>query len=71
MHSTWQMIKVVISNPRTKKSKKSIFDNPIECTHDNPIAEVFGIYYSEVTDNVKAEIHQTSFDPLSLIPIKA
>ena len=54
-----------------KKTIKSIFVNDIKYTDDNLIAEAIGQYFSEVAGDLEAEKPQTSFDPLSLIPIKS
>ena len=68
---TWQMIKNVVNNPCIKKTTKSIFVNNIECTDDYLIAEAFGKCFSEIAGSLEAEIPQTSFDLLSLKPIKS
>ena len=70
MRTTWQTINVIINNPCTKQTINSILDNNIECKEVNVVVEVFGKYFSEAAGNLEADIPQTSYDPLSLIPIK-
>ena len=68
---TFYMIKRVINNSCTKKTIRSIFVDNIEYTDDSLIAETFGKYFSQVAGNLEAEISQSRFDPLSLVPIKS
>ena len=68
---TWQTMKIVINNHCTEKIIRSNFVNNIECTDDYLIAEAFGKCFSEIAGSLEAEIPQTSFDLLSLKPIKS
>ena len=71
MNVTRQTVKSLRSNLFTKKTKKFNLFNNFDCTDDKLISEAFNEYFSEVTGNLKVQIPQTSFDPLSLIPIKS
>ena len=70
---TWQMIKSVVNIPCIKKTISSMFVNNIQCTDENLIAQGFGklFFRKKKTGTPEAEITQTSFDPLSLIPINS
>ena len=67
VRKTWYLIRDLLGVVRNKNIIKTILFNNVEYTDAFEMAQIFNNYFTQVANELEAQIPQTSLDPLSFI----